>query len=128
MSVLDTLESTAQELLAEGKGLLAADESFPTIGKRFKALNIPSTEENREAYREMLFTTRGLSDFISGVILFDETLHQRTKDSVPLPELLADQGILSGIKVDKGATALPNFAATDAPTPLPQTAPAKKSP
>ncbi|MGI8955759.1 MAG: class I fructose-bisphosphate aldolase [Chthoniobacterales bacterium] len=109
MSILHTLESTAQELLAEGKGLLAADESFPTIGKRFEALDIPSTEENREAYREMLFTTRGLSDFISGVILFDETLRQRTKDSVPLPELLADQGILSGIKVDKGAIALPNF-------------------
>lgn len=109
MSNSDTLESTVQELLAEGKGLLAADESFPTIGKRFKALNIPSTEENREAYREMLFTTRGLSDFISGVILFDETLRQRTKNGVPLPELLTDRGILPGIKVDKGAIALPNF-------------------
>lgn len=109
MSNSDTLESTAQKLLAEGKGLLAADESFPTIGKRFKALDIRSTEENREAYREMLFRTPGLGDFISGVILFDETLRQRTKDSVPLPELLADQGIFSGIKVDKGAIALPNF-------------------
>lgn len=110
MSNSDTLESTAQKLLAAGKGLLAADESFPTIGKRFKALDIPSTEENREAYREMLFRTPGLGDFISGVILFDETLRQRTENSVPLPELLADQGILSGIKVDKGTIALPNFA------------------
>ncbi|MGI8436120.1 MAG: class I fructose-bisphosphate aldolase [Chthoniobacterales bacterium] len=109
MSATNTLEATAQALLAGGKGLLAADESFPTIGKRFKALDIPSTEENREAYREMLFTTRGLCDFISGVILFDETLRQRAKDSIPLPELLADQGIIAGIKVDKGAIALPNF-------------------
>ncbi len=104
-----TLKSTARALLAEGKGLLAADESFPTIGKRFQALDIPSTEENREAYREMLFTTPGLSDFISGVILFDETIRQRTKDGVPLPELLAKQNIIPGIKVDLGTIALPNF-------------------
>ncbi len=106
---MPTLEATTQSLLAAGKGFLAADESFPTIGKRFKALNIPSTEENREAYREMLFTTHGLSDFISGVILFDETLRQQTKNSIPLPELLTNQGIIPGIKVDKGAIALPNF-------------------
>ncbi len=104
-----TLESTAQALLAQGKGILAADESFPTIGKRFKALDIPSTEENREAYREMLFTTPRLSEFISGVILFDETITQHTKGSVPLPELLTDQGIIPGIKVDLGAVPLPYF-------------------
>jgi fructose-bisphosphate aldolase class I len=104
-----TLESTARALLAQGKGILAADESFPTIGKRFKALDIPSTEENRRAYREMLFTTPGLGEFISGVILFDETLRQRVAGGVPVPELLAQQGIIPGIKVDKGAVPLPNF-------------------
>ncbi|MBA3833309.1 MAG: fructose-bisphosphate aldolase class I [Chthoniobacterales bacterium] len=109
MSGEETLAATARALVTAGKGLLAADESFPTIGKRFKALDIPSTEENREAYREMLFTTPGLSDFISGVILFDETLRQRTKDGVPLPELLAKQNIIPGIKVDLGAIPLPNF-------------------
>ena len=109
MSVPDTLEATARALLAPGKGILAADESFPTIGKRFKALDIPSTEESRRNYREMLFTTRGLSDFISGVILFDETIRQRGQDGVPLPDFLASQGILPGIKVDKGTVPLPNF-------------------
>jgi fructose-bisphosphate aldolase class I len=109
VSVPDTLEATARALLAPGKGLLAADESFPTIGKRFKALDIPSTEETRRSYREMLFTTRGLSDFISGVILFDETIRQRGQDGVPLPEFLASEGILPGIKVDKGTVPLPNF-------------------
>ncbi len=104
-----TLEGTAQALLARGKGILAADESFPTIGKRFQALDIPSTEENREAYREMLFTTPGLGEFISGVILFDETLRQRTKKSVPLQELLTNQGIIPGIKVDLGTVPLPFF-------------------
>ncbi len=104
-----TLTATVRALLAAGKGLLAADESFPTIGKRFKALDIPSTEENREAYREALFTTPGLSDFISGVILFDETIRQQTKDGVPLPELLAKQNIIPGIKVDLGTIPLPNF-------------------
>jgi fructose-bisphosphate aldolase class I len=96
--------------VAAGKGILAADESFPTIGKRFKALDIPSTEENRRSYREMLFATRGLSDSISGVILFDETSRQRGKDGVPFAEFLASQGIIPGIKVDKGTIALPNFA------------------
>ncbi len=109
MSASDTLEATARALLAPGKGLLAADESFPTIGKRFKALDIPSTEESRRSYREMLFTTRGLSDFISGVILFDETIRQHAQDGVPFPEFLASQGILPGIKVDKGTVQLPNF-------------------
>lgn len=105
-----TIESTVAALIAPGKGILAADESFPTIEKRFKALNISSTEENRRAYREMLFTTPGLSEFISGVILFDETMRQRTKDGVPMPEVLTKQGIIPGIKVDKGTIALANFA------------------
>ena len=108
MSLLTELESTAQALLTSGKGLLAADESFPTIGKRFKEFNIPSTEENRRAYRETLFTTPGLDEFISGVILFDETLRQKMGEAT-VPEALARQGIIPGIKVDLGAVALPGF-------------------
>src|SRR5438445_9971066 len=103
------LKSTVTALIAPGKGILAADESFPTIEKRFKAINIPSTEENRRAYREMLFTTRGLGEFISGTILFDETLRQKTRDGIPLSEVLAKEGIVPGIKVDKGTMGLPNF-------------------
>jgi fructose-bisphosphate aldolase, class I len=103
------MESTIQALLASGKGILAADESLPTIGKRFKELGIPSTEEKHRDYREMLFTTPGLSEFISGVILFDETIRQKTKDGVSMPEVLAKQGIIPGIKVDKGTVALANF-------------------
>ena len=104
------MESTVKALLASGKGILAADESFPTIEKRFKAFDISSTEENRRVYREMQFTTPGLSEFISGVILFDETIRQRTTDGIPIPEALAKQGIVPGIKVDKGTIALANFA------------------
>ena len=110
MSGEEILASTARALVTAGKGILAADESLPTIGKRFKALDIPSTKENREAYRAMLFTTLGLSDFISGVILFDETLRQRTKDGVTFPELLTKQNIIPGIKVDLGTIRLPNFS------------------
>ncbi|MGN6643207.1 MAG: class I fructose-bisphosphate aldolase, partial [Verrucomicrobiota bacterium] len=105
-----TMESTVAEILAPGKGILAADESFPTIEKRFKAIGVSSTEENRRAYRELLFATPGLNEFISGVILFDETLRQKSTDGVPFTELLARQGIVPGIKVDKGTVALPNFA------------------
>lgn len=101
-----TLEATVKALLVPGKGILAADESLPTIGKRFAALHILSTAENRRAYRELLFTTPGLGECVSGVILFDETIRQRTKDGVPMPEALATQGILVGIKVDQGTTAL----------------------
>jgi fructose-bisphosphate aldolase class I len=105
------LESTVQSLLAPAKGILAVDESFPTIGKRFKALNISSTEENRGAYREILVTTPGLSKFISGVILFDETVRQRMSHGIPItiPKVLAEQGIIPGIKVDKGTASLANF-------------------
>ena len=105
-----TMESIVAALLASGKGILAADESFPTIEKRFKALNISSTEQSRRLYREMLFTTPRLNEFISGVILFEETLLQRTHDNVLMPEKLAKQGIIPGIKVDKGTVALANFA------------------
>jgi fructose-bisphosphate aldolase, class I len=105
----DTLQGTIQALLAPGRGILAADESFPTIGKRFKELGIDSTEENRRAYRDMLLTTPGLSGSISGVILFDETIHQSSLKGVPFPKLIAGQGIVPGIKVDEGAVALPGF-------------------
>ena len=105
-----TMESTITALLAPGKGILAADESFPTIGKRFAALNIPSTQENRRSYRELLFTTPGLPGFISGAILFDETIRQMSGRGASMPEILAWQGIVPGIKVDGGATALPGFA------------------
>ncbi len=108
--VAPALESTAWALLASGKGLLAADESFPTIGKRFAALNIPSTEENRRAYRELLFATPGLGKFISGAILFDETIQQSTAGGASMVETLTRQGIISGIKVDGGTIALPGFA------------------
>jgi fructose-bisphosphate aldolase, class I len=106
---MSLMESTITSLLATGKGILAADESFPTIGKRFKELNIPSTETSRRDYREMLFTTPGLSEFISGVILFDETLRQKTASGVPLSEILTRQNIVPGIKVDEGTAALAHF-------------------
>ena len=103
------MEATAQALVAAGKGILAADESGPTIEKRFKTIGVTSTEENRRAYREMLFTTPGLGEFISGVILFDETLRQKTTDGAPFVEALKRQDIIPGIKVDKGAKALAGF-------------------
>jgi fructose-bisphosphate aldolase, class I len=106
---MSLMESTIAALLASGKGILAADESFPTIGKRFKELNIPSTETSRRDYREMLFTTPGLSEFISGVILFDETLRQKTASGIPLSEILMRQNIVPGIKVDEGTAALAHF-------------------
>jgi fructose-bisphosphate aldolase class I len=104
------MDATVSGLLAFGKGILAADESLPTIAKRFASLNIPSTEENRRAYRELLFAAPGLGEFISGAILFDETTHQPARGA-PMPEFLYRQGILPGVKVDKGTIALPGFAA-----------------
>ena len=103
-----TIEKAVEVLLTSGKGILAADESFPTIEKRFKALKIPSTEESRRAYREMLFTTPGLNEFISGVILFDETIRQQTNEHVRFAEYLLKQGIVPGIKVDQGTVAFGN--------------------
>lgn len=103
------LESTARALAAKGKGLLAADESFPTIKKRFEALGIESTEETRRAYREMLFTTAGIEEFISGVILFDETIRQKAGDGRSFVDVLKGKGIIPGIKVDKGTVSMPGF-------------------
>jgi fructose-bisphosphate aldolase class I len=100
-----SIEETAQALVAAGKGILAADESLSTIGKRFGPLGIPSTAETRRAYREMLFATPGLSQFISGVILFDETIRQ-AGDAGRLAEMLSRTGIMPGIKVDTGAKPL----------------------
>lgn len=103
------LAKTVAELTAPGKGILAADESVGTIEKRLKAVNVASTEEARREYRELLFSTPGLGGFISGVILFEETLKQKSAAGVPLPELLKAQGIVPGIKVDKGTVLLPGF-------------------
>ncbi len=102
-------ESIAHDLVPEGKGILAADESFPTIKKRFDNIQVESTEENRRAYREMLFTTPGIEEFISGVILFDETIRQLAQDGRPFTNLLAEKGITPGIKVDKGTSELAGF-------------------
>jgi len=106
---MDNLETTARVLVSPGKGILAADESLPTIEKRFKTIGVSCTEENRRAYRELLFTTADLGEFISGVILFDETIRQKATDGTPLVEALNRQGIIPGIKVDKGAKALAGF-------------------
>jgi fructose-bisphosphate aldolase class I len=106
---IKTLHATAESLVAPGKGILAADESFGTIEKRFKKLGIASTEENRQAYREMLFTTKGVEDFISGVILFDETIRQSTREGTPFATVLAKAGVIPGIKVDTGAKALAGY-------------------
>lgn len=101
------LKSTALALVAPRKGLLAADESFPTIKRRFESIGIESTEENRRAYRELLFTTPGIEEFVSGVIMFDETIRQTTSDGVLFPRLLADKAMIPGIKVDEGKVGLP---------------------
>jgi fructose-bisphosphate aldolase class I len=101
-----SLEQTAKELVAPGKGILAADESDGTIKKRFDSIGVESTEEKRRAYRDLLFTTEGAEEFISGVILYDETLRQSSADGTPFAELLAERGVIPGIKVDKGAKPL----------------------
>ena len=106
MDARDRLQVTVDLLVQPGKGILAADESGPTIAKRFKAIGVGSTEENRRAYRNLLLATPGLSAFISGVILYEETLLQRADDGVPLPELAVRQGLMPGIKVDAGKIAL----------------------
>ncbi len=104
---MSELADIARAMVAPGKGILAADESTPTIKKRFDSIKAESTEENRRFYREMLFTTEGAEEFISGVIFFDETLRQSSADGTPFPKLLQEKGILPGIKVDKGAKDLP---------------------
>jgi len=104
---LQELERIAHKIVAAHRGILAADESTSTIGKRFKSINVENTEEHRRAYREMLFTTPGIEKFISGVIMYDETLRQKTKAGVPFAELQAKLDIIPGIKVDMGVKELP---------------------
>lgn len=103
---IEILKSVAKAIVARQKGVLAADESNPTIKKRFDSIKVESTEENRRRYREILMTTEGIEDYVGGVILFDETLRQSTQDGIPFAKLLSDRGIMPGIKVDKGAKAL----------------------
>jgi len=103
------LDTVARSLVAAGKGILAADESAPTIEKRLKSVGVPSTEENRRAYRELLFTTPGIAEFVSGVILYEETIRQKSADGTPFADVLSRQGILPGIKVDKGTKSLAGF-------------------
>jgi fructose-bisphosphate aldolase, class I len=103
---MNELETTASALVAEGKGILAADESDGTIKKRFDSIGVESTDATRRAYRELLFTTEGAEEFISGVILYDETIRQSSADGTPFPKLLASKGIIPGIKVDNGAKPL----------------------
>ena len=106
---IDQLAAIAQAMVAPGKGIIAIDESTATIKKRFDSVGIDCTEENRRAYREMLLTTPKLGEHISGAILYDETLRQKTKDGVPFTKIMMDNGILPGIKVDLGAKPLAGF-------------------
>jgi fructose-bisphosphate aldolase, class I len=107
---MSDLHEIAKALVAEGKGILAADESSGTIKKRFDSISVESTEENRRAYRDLLFTTEGAEEFISGVILYDETIRQSTADGTPFPKFLESKGMIPGIKVDMGAKALAGAA------------------
>lgn len=106
MQALEALKAAIGDIVIPGKGILAADESINTIGKRFAKINLENTEENRRAYRELLLTTSGLENYISGVILHEETLRQTTADNQPFPDLLAKKGIVPGIKVDQGLAPL----------------------
>jgi len=99
---LDNIEEIASFIVADGKGILAADESNPTCGKRFDSIGVESTEENRRDYREMLFRSKGMKGNIGGVILFDETIRQSAADGSLLRDLISEQGAIPGIKVDKG--------------------------
>jgi fructose-bisphosphate aldolase class I len=103
------LEATARALVAPGKGILAADESTGTIKKRFDSIGVESTEDHRRAYREMLFTTPGMEEFISGVILYDETIRQSATDETLFTKVLQEHGVIPGIKVDTGAKSLAGF-------------------
>ena len=105
---VDSLNDIASAIVSPGKGILAADESSPTIKKRFDSIGVESTEENRRNYRNMLFTTEGVNKYISGVILFDETIRQQSPSGLPMVEVLTKAGMIPGIKVDKGAKALAN--------------------
>src|SRR6202020_3680291 len=103
------LNAIARAMVAKNRGIVAADESSSTIKKRFDTIKLESTEENRRAYREMLFTAPGAKDYISGVIMYDETIRQKTKDGVPFPAYLAQHKMIPGIKVDMGAKPLAGF-------------------
>lgn len=103
---LDALNDIALAMVQPGKGILAADESTGTITKRFDTIKAESTEENRRAYRDLLFTAEGMEEYISGVIMYDETLRQKSADGTPFPQLLQKMGVVPGIKVDKGAKEL----------------------
>ena len=105
----DSLETTARALVAPGRGILAADESSNTIAKRFALIDLPSTEDNRRDYREMLFTAPGLGEYISGVILYDETIRMTDRHGTPFPTVLERQGMIPGIKVDLGVVPLAHF-------------------
>jgi fructose-bisphosphate aldolase class I len=109
MTTQSSMVHTAQALVAPGKGILAADESSPTMAKRLASIGLESTEPLRRSYREILFTTEGLAEHVSGVILFDETIRQRTADGRPFPQVLAEAGIVTGIKVDAGTKPLAGF-------------------
>ncbi len=109
MHMTKEIRKTAQAMVADGKGILAMDESHSTIEKRFKEIGVENTEENRRKYRQLLITAPGLGKFISGAILFDETIRQKTNDGIPFPKVLEQQGIIPGIKVDKGAKPLSLF-------------------
>lgn len=106
---IEQLAETAQAMMAAGKGIIAIDESTGTIAKRFDGVGIPNNEENRRAYRELLLTTPNLGEYISGAILFDETIRQSTRDGVPFTKVMADNGIIPGIKVDKSTHPLAGF-------------------
>ena len=106
---IEQLAETARAMVAPGKGIIAIDESTGTIAKRFAGVGVENTEENRRAYREMLLATPGLGEHISGAILYDETLRQATKDGVPFAKLMQQNGIIPGIKVDKGTHPLAGF-------------------
>ncbi len=106
---IEQLEEIAQAMVAPGKGIIAIDESNSTIKKRFDVVKVQDSEENRRAYREMLLTVPKLGEHISGAILYDETLRQSTKAGVPFTKVMLDNGILSGIKVDKGPQPLAGF-------------------
>lgn len=108
MGIQDELAATIADLVQPGQGILAADESHPTIAKRFTAVGVESSEEKRREYRSLILSAPGLGEFISGVILFEETLGQKSLDGVPIPKLLEEQNIVPGIKVDKGKKPLIN--------------------
>lgn len=105
----DELIATANAIVVKGKGILAADESTGTIGKRFDSIKVENNDENRRAYRELLFTSEGIENYISGVILFKDTLSHKTEGGVPLVKILQDKGIIPGIKVDAGTVDIPGL-------------------